>query len=615
MTENKTAAEAAVKTVKKGKSGNTKLAWFGLKFLAPWIRPYRMTLFLMVVPGILGGLVDIILPFFPDYAIRNFIGKNSTEGMGSFTAAYLLVLLFQILMNGISAYKACGMEMYVGRDLKNEAFHRLQVLSVSFYNQNSVGYLHARVMSDTDRIGTLLSWNLMEGIWYGSYLIGASAVMLRLRPDLALFVLLLIPLTAAFSAVFQKHLIRLGRLIREINGRLTGDFNEGITGAMTVKTLNLENDMDALFFEKTDRMRRASVKNAHQKGLFQSLISFSGFFSLALVLWRGGMLTKEGLLSLGTLSIFMSYALGIMDPIRWVVRGLSDLITVQVNIERFAALMSAKADVTDTEEVIRLYGDSFTPRKENWEPVRGDVRFEDVTFRYPDGEVNVLEHFNLDVPRGTMVAIVGETGAGKSTLVNLVCRFYEPTSGRVLLDGRDLRERSQLWLHSNIGYVLQTPHLFSGTILENIRFGRPDAPMEAVEEAVRRVHAEEIIARFPDGYDTDVGEGGSRLSAGERQLISFARALVADPAIFVLDEATSSVDTVTEDAIQRALTEALTGRTSFVIAHRLSTIRRADVILVVHDGKILEQGSHAELMKKKGVYYRLYARQYELEEF
>jgi len=591
----------------------TKLPWFGLKFLAPWIRPYRMTLFLMVVPGILGGLVDIILPFFPDHAIRNFIGKNTTEGMGRFAAVYILVLLFQILMNGISAYKACGMEMYVGRDLKNEAFHRLQVLSVSFYNQNSVGYLHARVMSDTDRIGTLLSWNLMEGIWYGSYLAGASVVMLRLRPGLALFVLLLIPLTAAFSGVFQRRLTELGRRIREINGRLTGSFNEGITGAMTVKTLGIEDRMDARFFAESGEMRRAAVLSGHLRGLFLSLISFSGFTALALVLWQGGKLTEQGLMELGTLSVFMSYALGIMDPVRWVVRVISDLITVQVNIERFASLVTSEPEVRDTEEVIRKYGDSFSPKPENWEEVRGDIRFEDVTFRYPDGSVNVLEHFDLEVPRGSMVAIVGETGAGKSTLVNLVCRFFEPTEGRVLLDGRDLRERSQHWLHSHIGYVLQTPHLFSGTVLDNLRFGNPDVSMESVYDAVRRVHAEDVIARLENGYDTDVGEGGGRLSAGERQLLSFARALAVDPAIFVLDEATSSVDTETEQMIQLALTEVLKDRTSFVIAHRLSTIRKADLILVVHDGKITERGTHRELMAKRGSYYRLYARQYETE--
>ena len=590
-----------------------KLPWFGLKFLAPWIRPYRMTLFLMVVPGILGGLVDIILPFFPDHAIRNFIGKNTTEGMGRFAAVYILVLLFQILMNGISAYRACGMEMYVGRDLKNEAFHRLQVLSVSFYNQNSVGYLHARVMSDTDRIGTLLSWNLMEGIWYGSYLAGASVVMLRLRPGLALFVLLLIPLTAAFSGVFQRRLTELGRRIREINGRLTGSFNEGITGAMTVKTLGIEDRMDARFFAESGEMRRAAVLSGHLRGLFLSLISFSGFTALALVLWQGGKLTEQGLTELGTLSVFMSYALGIMDPVRWVVKVISDLITVQVNIERFASLVTSEPEVRDTEEVIRKYGDSFSPKPENWEEVRGDIRFEDVTFRYPDGSVNVLEHFDLEVPRGSMVAIVGETGAGKSTLVNLVCRFFEPTEGRVLLDGRDLRERSQHWLHSHIGYVLQTPHLFSGTVLDNLRFGNPDVSMESIYDAVRRVHAEDVIARLENGYDTDVGEGGGRLSAGERQLLSCARALAADPAIFVLDEATSSVDTETEQMIQLALTEVLKDRTSFVIAHRLSTIRKADLILVVHDGKITERGTHRELMAKRGSYYRLYARQYETE--
>lgn len=607
MTENRKTAEKTTKT------GKAKLPWFGLKFLAPWIRPYRMTLFLMVVPGILGGLVDIILPFFPDHAIRNFIGKNTTEGMGRFAAVYILVLLFQILMNGISAYRACGMEMYVGRDLKNEAFHRLQVLSVSFYNQNSVGYLHARVMSDTDRIGTLLSWNLMEGIWYGSYLAGASIVMLRLRPGLALFVLLLIPLTAAFSGVFQRRLTELGRQIREINGRLTGNFNEGITGAMTVKTLGIEDRMDKRFFAESGEMRRAAVMSGHLRGLFLSMISFSGFTALALVLWQGGKLTEQGLMELGTLSVFMSYALGIMDPVRWVVKVISDLITVQVNIERFASLVTAEPDVRDTEEVIRKYGDSFSPKPENWEDVRGDIRFEDVTFRYPDGSVNVLEHFDLEVPRGSMVAIVGETGAGKSTLVNLVCRFFEPTEGRVLLDGRDLRERSQHWLHSHIGYVLQTPHLFSGTVLDNLRFGNPDVSMEAVREAVRRVHAEDVIARLEDGYDTDVGEGGGRLSAGERQLLSFARALAADPEIFVLDEATSSVDTETEQMIQLALTEVLKDRTSFVIAHRLSTIRKADLILVVHDGKITERGTHRELMAKRGSYYRLYARQYETE--
>ena len=347
---------------------------------------------------------------------------------------------------------------------------------------------------------------------------------------------------------------------------------------------------------------------------FLSTTAMAASIALAVVLWRGGIITRQGVMLIGTLSVFMTYAQGMMDPIQWLVRALSDLVNVQVNVERFTHLLETQSDVRDSAAVEAVYGDTFTPRKENWEPLMGDVEFKDVTFRYPDGEENVLEHFNLKIPRGTNVAIVGETGAGKSTLVNLVCRFFEPTEGAVLIDGRDARERSQLWLHSNIGYVLQTPHLFSGTVLENLRYGKPDATMEEIEAAVKAVSAQEIIRRLPEGYDSQVGEGGNSLSTGEKQLLSFARALLADPRIFVLDEATSSVDTVTERLIQNAIEKVMDGRTSFVIAHRLSTIRRADLILVVHAGKIVERGTHRELMDKKGVYYGLYTRQYREEQ-
>ena len=266
--------------------------------------------------------------------------------------------------------------------------------------------------------------------------------------------------------------------------------------------------------------------------------------------------------------------------------------------------------MADTPEVTEKYGDSFRPKYENWEELHGDVEFKDVTFRYPDGEENIMEHFNLKVPRGTNIAIVGETGAGKSTLINLVCRFYEPTQGQVLIDGRDARERSQLWLHRNLGYVLQTPHLFSGTVRENLCYGKPDASDEEIMRALRLVHAVDVVEKL-GGLDGEVGEGGNTLSTGEKQLLSFARALLADPKLLVLDEATSSIDTLTEKAIQDAIAVVTKGRTSFVVAHRLSTITGADLILVVQDGKITEQGTHAQLMEKKGEYYNLYTKQIE----
>jgi len=589
------------------------LKYFGIPKLFPYLKPYKYIMISMVLLGLLGGIVDIILPLFQRYALNHFIEKGTLDTLQSFIIAYICILIFQVLANGISAYQACQIEMYVGRDMKRESFNHLQTLAFSYYNQNSVGYIHARVMSDTNRIASLVSWGLMDGIWNLSYIVGAIVVMITIDYKLALWVIVIVPITALGAAFFQKKLVTLNRQIREVNSKITGNFNEGITGAKTTKTLVIEKKMEENFEETTDEMYTTSVHAAHYRSLFASMISFAASLALALVLWQGGKITLEGVMELGTLSVFMSYALGMMEPVQWVVRAISQLIIVQVNVERFTRLMETESDVSDTKEVIKKYGDSFEPKKENWEPLHGDITFEDVTFKYPDGDEYVLEHFNLHVPQGTNVAIVGETGAGKSTLVNLVCRFFEPTEGRILIDGKDARERSQLWLHSNIGYVLQTPHLFSGTVLENLKYGNPDATMEQIEAAVKSVSADGVIARMDKGYDSEVGEGGDLLSTGEKQLISFARAILADPRIFVLDEATSSIDTVTEKLIQDAIENLMKGRTSFVIAHRLSTIRQADVILVVKDGKIIEQGTHNELIAKKGAYYNLYTRQFQEE--
>ena len=381
----------------------------------------------------------------------------------------------------------------------------------------------------------------------------------------------------------------------------------------TSKTLAMEELNDYTFCNVTGRMKSHSMTLARLTAIYMPMILFFSSVVTAFVLARGGYFVEHQIIALGTLSVFLSYAVGIFEPIQQLARLLSDMISCQANIERVADLLGQEPNITDTPEVLERYGDSAEPKRENWEPIRGDIEFRDVSFRYPDGKEYVLEHLNLKIPVGTTVAIVGDTGAGKSTIVNLAGRFFEPTSGEILIDGVDYRKRSQLWLHSQIGYVLQNPHLFSGTIRENIRYGRLDATDAEVEEAARRVSADQVIDRMEQGYDTDVGEGGDRLSTGEKQLISFARAILAKPAIFVLDEATSSIDTWTEQLIQKATDELLAGHTSFMIAHRLSTVRNADLILVMKDGKIIEQGKHRELIGRKGHYYNLYSRQFEEE--
>ena len=586
------------------------LPFFGIGKILPFLKKFRRNLILMVSCGLMGSLVDIILPLFRRYALDHYVGNRTMDTILLFVLLYVFTVVFAGIANYVSCSLATITEVSVNRDLRETAFRHLQTLSFSYFNQNSVGYIHARVMSDTSRIGSLASWTLMDSVWHISYLVGSAAVMISLNARLAGLVLLILPVLVVLFSFFQKKLIRVNREVREINSRITGNFNEGITGAKTIKSLAIEDEMSQRFMAETSNMRRRSVSAARIRGVFAATMNFGASIALAIVLWKGGYIAQS---EVGTFSAFMSYAQGMMEPVRWVIDAISDLITTQVNIERFSNLLAVQSDVVDTPEVIAKYGDLLEPKKENWEPIRGDIEFRDVTFRYPDGDEDVLEHFSLKIPFGSHIAIVGETGAGKSTLVNLVCRFYEPTTGQLLIDGRDARERSQLWLHSSIGYVLQTPHLFSGTIRENLLMGNPDATEEQIWAAVKAVSADEVIAHLENGLDTDVGEGGDLLSTGEKQLISFARAVLADPRILILDEATASVDTITEAKIQAALDAVTQGRTSLMIAHRLSTVRNSDLILVVRNGKIVEQGTHKELIRMRGYYYELYTRQYEDE--
>lgn len=584
--------------------------WGIWKRLKPFLKNYRADFVGMLTFNGLCALVDVLLPLMQRYAIRNFIEKGVTTGL----LPYALVYLALIVLQGLSVMWFCNnsmrIEMYLGRDMKQRLFHHLQTLSFSFYNVTPVGYLLSRVMSDTNRIAGMIAWNFTDILWALFYVAGTMVSMLILNWKLALVVMLIVPVMAVLTAYFQNRILHWNRKVRKLNSRITGAFNEGITGAKTTKTLVIEERMTGSFRELTSKMHDSGIRAARLNAVYIPLVLLFSTLAVSVVLLRGGYLVTEQALELATLSTFLTYAVGIFEPIQMTASNIAEFISLQASIERVTDLLDKEPEVRDTPEVEAVYGDAFHPKKENWEPLHGDIAFQDVTFRYPDGGEDVLQHFSLKIPAGTTVALVGETGAGKSTLVNLACRFFEPTEGKILIDGRDYRERSQLWLHSNIGYVLQSPHLFSGSVRENIRYGRLDATDAEVEAAAKAVSADTVAAKLENGWDSEVGEGGDKLSTGEKQLISFARAVLADPRIFVLDEATSSIDTQTEQLIQQAIDHLLRDRTSFLIAHRLSTIRKADLILVVRDGKIVEQGTHESLLKARGYYHDLYSRQF-----
>ena len=584
--------------------------WKIWKRLFPIFRTYRVAFVMLLVFNALTALVDVGLPLLQRYAIANFIEKDTLTGIVPYALVYLVVILLQALSVVLFARNSMSIEMNAGRDLRRTLFTHLQTLSFSFYNVTPVGYLLSRVMSDTNRIASMIAWNLTDILWALFYVFGTFAAMLILNWRLALVVILIVPVIAVLTWYFQNRILHWNRKVRKLNSKITGAFNEGITGAKTSKTLVIEDQNTASFRELTESMRVAGVRAARLNAVYIPLVLFCSTMAVAIVLLRGGHMVLDQVLEIATLSTFTTYAVGIFEPIQMTAANIAEFISLQASIERVTGLMDEVPQVQDMPEVLEKYGDVFSPKRENWEPLKGDIEFRDVTFRYPDGGENVLEHFSLKIPAGTTVAIVGETGAGKSTLVNLACRFFEPTDGQILIDGRDYRERSQLWLHENIGYVLQSPHLFSGSVRENIRYGRLDATDAEVEAAAKAVSADTVVAKLEHGWDSQVGEGGDKLSTGEKQLISFARAVLADPRIFVLDEATSSIDTQTEQLIQNAIDHLLQDRTSFLIAHRLSTIRKADLILVVRDGKIVEQGTHQELLRQHGYYHDLYSKQF-----
>ncbi len=586
--------------------------------IAAHVRPYRAELAGLGLSGLVVAAVEILFPLVTGRVIDQAAGHGLTPALYGYGVAYALLILtfsgFVWWFIVLAGRLATG----VAYDLRRAAFSRLQDLSFSYFDVRPVGWLVTRLTSDCTKVSSLMPWFMLDLAW-GTFLIGGIAVvMFLLDARMALVVLLVVPPLTALTVIFQRRLLESSRLIRRTNSQMTAGYNECIQGVRTTKTLVREQANLGEFQGLSTSMERCSMRNALQSAVYLPSIIVLGSVGVGLVLWRGGVEVRETTgLTLGTLVAFMQYAALFSMPIQELARRFTDLQAAQAAAERVQSLLDTEPEITDSAEVARALAAERTQVKPGGAPDGGDARietieFRDVTFRYTDART-VLDKFNLTVHAGQTVALVGPTGGGKTTIVNLVARFYEVTDGAVLVNGTDVRKRSLAWLQSSLGVVLQTPHLFSGTIGENIRYADLDASDEDVVAAARLSGAHEFIGGLEAGYETSVGEGGALLSTGQRQLVSLARAILADPQIFIMDEATSSVDTETERLIQAGIEAVLGGRIAFVIAHRLSTIRRADLILVIDGGRIVERGTHEQLIAARGKYHALYTRQYQRE--
>ena len=574
-----------------------------------YLKPYKPRFLKLIVLMVLLGIMDATFPILSKYAIDEFVRKESLEGLPLFIGIYLTAVLALSLLILVFIKIAGRLETTIAHDIRRLGFIQLQELPLSYYDNKAVGWLLARMTSDITRLSETISWGIVDLAWGLAIMTGISIYMLILNPFLAMITLSVVPLLAVLSIVFQKKILSAQRKIRKINSQITGAFNEDIQGAKTTKTLVREEKNLEEFSSLTGSMRTQSIRAAILSSVYLPLVIGLGSVGTALAFSFGSGYIMEGIITYGTLVAFISYTAQFFEPIRQMAVIFAEFQSAQASAERVFSLLKEQPEIRDEHEIIERFGDIFQQDTDLLPQIKGRISFEDVSFSYQPHEP-VLKNFSLEVSPGETIALVGETGSGKSTIVNLFCRFYEPTEGRILVDGMDYKKMPLQWIHNNLGYVLQSPHLFSGTIRENIRYGKLDATDDEIKEACKIVNAHEFIMDLEDGYDTQVGEGGGMLSTGQKQLISFARAIIRNPSLFVLDEATSSIDTETEKIIQDAITKVLKGRTSFVIAHRLSTIKNADRILVIKKGEIVEDGTHKDLLMKKGYYHRLYTNQY-----
>ena len=561
------------------------------------LKRYKLTMILSILSIAVVSWLDSYLAILNKRIIDEGIIANDVAALVRVFYHYGIIVMGQVVAFFVMMFNVGVQGEQMRYDLRKNLFNQLQKLSLSYFSKTPIGWIMSRVTSDTEKMGELLTWGIVDTISALANIAFSVYFMLQLNTQLALIVILSLPLMIFVSFKFRVKIYYHYRRSRKANSKMTASLNENITGVRVVKALLREDKNLENFKVLSTDMFRESHRAGFLSALYLPTIQTISAISLVLVLWRGGNMIGNTLITVGTLQAFISYIMHILWPIQDLARVYAEMQNAVACSERDFSLLETEPDIRNRQNLVPI------------ETLVGEVEFDNVSFHYDDDEP-VIQNLSFRIPQGQNVALVGTTGGGKTTIVNLLCRFYEPTSGTIRIAGNDYLDYSLDDIQSRIGVVLQIPHLFSGSIRDNLRYGRLDATDEEIEQAAKLAGAHDFIVKFEKGYDSDVGEGGNQLSVGQKQLISIARALLSEPDIFVMDEATSSVDTLTEALIQKGMHQLMTGRTSFIIAHRLSTIKSADQIFVIEDGQIAESGNHRSLIQQRGIYYNLYTKQF-----
>lgn len=559
-----------------------------IKFYKIEYKKLYMLMFVVVISGLLQAIVPLSIKLLTD----DFITKQNLRGFIIAGLSFFLIVVISTL--AIYSFYVFGgkLEYQVSKDIRKSVFEKIEKFSITNIKKYEIGELISRLTSDVQKLSEVFSWGVMDACHSIIVLLFSIAIMLYLSFTLTIMLFLMLPIIYIVTLLFQKNILKFQRKVRDYNSKIIRSYTESLSYIKTIKALGIEEKKKNEFVSFNEKYRKYNLKSILISAIFVPTVMFIASIGVGFAFNFSSISVMKNIMTYGAFLSFLTYSFQIFEPFKMLAQIFTDLKSAQASAERVFQILYEDDEIIEQKETDLNFG--------------GNIRFENVSFHYFDDDKLVLKDFNFEIKNGQSVAFIGSTGSGKSTIVNLICKFYDPTSGDIFLDGINYKNIDKTCLYNNLGYVLQQPQLFSISIKENIKFGNENATDEEIMEICNLLGIDEFISKLPDGIDTVIGESGYNISSGQKQLISFARALIKNPKLLILDEATSSIDTETEKFIQNKMKDILSGKTSIIVAHRLSTIKHCDKIVLIEKGNILEQGTHTELLDKKGIYYKMY---------